>query len=269
MPGLDPERIAAALPRSRRAVARIEVLRRCASTADELRERLRAAGAEACAGLALLAEEQTAGRGRRARDWWSGPAGANLSLSLCLAPPVEPGHAAGLLAGCALAAAAEEACGRPAALKWPNDVLVDGAKIAGLLVEAPTGPVPCLLLGAGINVGAAPPDGTAPYATACLAGLAGRPVLREAVLTDFLAGLERRWAAYLADGPAALEAEFLARLRAWAPHGVRAPGDASLPSGPLVEFSVREGLTWGREGHEARCEAGLLPALEALASPGD
>jgi len=209
---LRAARIAAALPADRRLARRVEVLAEWPSTSDALRQRLAEQGAEACDGVLLLAEHQPGGRGRKARDWWAGPAGANLALSLCALPPPEPYPAAGLLVGCALAAAAEACCGRPAALKWPNDLLIDGAKVAGLLAEVPSTSPPALVLGLGINVHAAPPPAAAPYPTACLAELAPAPVDREGLLVELLTGLEARWVEYAEAGPAALEAEFLERL---------------------------------------------------------
>ena len=176
--------------------------------------------------------------------------------------------AAGLLAACALAEAAERCCSREAALKWPNDLLIGGAKVAGLLAEVPAAAPPCVVLGIGLNVLAAPPPGAAPYPTACLAELSPAEPDRERLLVDLLTGLERRWAAYRDRGPAALEAEFLERLRRWAPHGVRAAGPDPLGEGPLLEFSVRQGLTWGREGQEVTRAAGLLPEIQPLAAPG-
>ncbi len=280
---LDAERVASALPRSSALPWRLEVLEACASSSDELRQRLGRSGAAACHGLVLVAESQQAGRGRKARDWWTGPPGANLAFSLCLQPPVDPPEASGLLAACALAEAAEQACAAaegpgaagevaaspPAlALKWPNDLLAGGAKLGGLLAEVPSSAPPAVMIGVGLNLAAAPPAGTCPYPVRCLEELAGAPIEREALLAAVLAGLARRWAAYLADGPAQLETEFLQRLRAWAPHGVRARGSGPPAAGPLIEFSVRDGLTWGREGHEVTRAAGLLPELEALTCPG-
>ncbi|MBC8329041.1 MAG: biotin--[acetyl-CoA-carboxylase] ligase [Planctomycetes bacterium] len=264
---LRAERIAGALSAARRLATRVEVLEECASTSDLLRQRIAETGTEANHGLLLIAERQTGGRGRAARDWWSGPPGRNLAFSLCVQPPVEPYEAAGLLAACALATAVEACCGREAALKWPNDVLVDGAKVAGLLAEVPSTAPPAVLVGIGLNVLTAPPPGTAPYPTACLARFSPAEPDRERVLVDLLVDLGARWEQYLTHGPAALEAEFLTRLRRWAPHGVRAAGRDPLAEGPLLEFSVRQGLTWGREGREVTRAAGLLPRIQPLPAP--
>src|SRR5438309_6873319 len=81
----------------------------------------------------LVAEEQTAGRGRRGRRWYSAPgAGVTFSLSVCIAKPV---------AGLSLVAGVGAARGLRAlgvgrvGLKWPNDLVIDGAKLGGVLVE--------------------------------------------------------------------------------------------------------------------------------------
>lgn len=84
-------------------------------------------------GTLLVADEQTAGRGRRGRRWFA-PPGTGLLMSLL----VRPRRAAGLLplmTGVVLAETFEAMCGVPATLKWPNDVLVGDRKLAGILVE--------------------------------------------------------------------------------------------------------------------------------------
>ena len=106
-------------------------------------------------GLVVLAESQTAGRGRMGRRWES-PAGVNLYCSVLLKPPIPPRQAAQLtfLSAVATAEALKEVCGLDARVKWPNDILVGGRKIAGLLNElsAETEQIHALILGIGINV---------------------------------------------------------------------------------------------------------------------
>ena len=107
------------------------------------------------AGLVAVADHQTAGRGRLDRRWES-PPGANLLASVLLRPGFA-GDEVHLCAG-AVALAAADACGVVAGvdptLKWPNDLLLDGAKLAGVLAEAEfAGPVPtAVVVGIGINV---------------------------------------------------------------------------------------------------------------------
>lgn len=106
------------------------------------------------AGLAVLAVRQTHGRGSRGREWQSLP--GNLALSVVLRPSgSEVGHWA-LLAAVALADALQAA---PVRVKWPNDVMLDGRKLGGVLVDtewAPRGGLAWLVIGFGANLRAAP-----------------------------------------------------------------------------------------------------------------
>ena len=129
------------------------------STNTWLLERAREGAPE---GLVAVAEHQTAGRGRRGRTW-EAPPGANLLVSFLLRPrlPLERRH----LVVAAVALAAREACiatgGEALAavvgLKWPNDLLAGGQKLAGVLAEADGDAV---VVGMGLNVGWAPPGAT-------------------------------------------------------------------------------------------------------------
>jgi len=115
---------------------RTEVLESVGSTNDAVFERA-AAGAEP--GLVVCAEEQTAGRGRLGRSFDSRP-GLGIWASVLLEPPSDPEDTPrlSLLAGLAVAAAVEAETGAVCGLKWPNDVLVAGRKVCGILVEART-----------------------------------------------------------------------------------------------------------------------------------
>ena len=128
------------------------------STSALLAQRAEAGVAE---GLAILAREQTAGRGRSGRAWASPP--GNLYLSVLLRPegPAREAPQWSLLAGVALAEAAGAVVAEPAALrlKWPNDLLLRGAKCAGILAESaltPAGGIAWLTLGIGVNLAHAP-----------------------------------------------------------------------------------------------------------------
>lgn len=146
------------------------------------------AGAET--GLVVVADHQTAGRGRLGRTWIA-PPGASLLVSLLLRPTVTPDrrHVLVMAAGLAMAEAVEAETGVVAGLKWPNDLLVGGRKLAGILAEAAGD---ALVVGIGVNIEwhEVPAD-LAAIATACnLEG--GRPTTRSAVLHAFLARYAER-----------------------------------------------------------------------------
>lgn len=128
------------------------------------------------AGLAdplwVVSRHQSEGRGRRGTGWQSPP--GNLAATLALRLDAEPAAVAtlGFVAGLATARALARCCGTGTrfGLKWPNDILADGAKMVGILLETETlGPVRGVAVGIGINV-AHRPEGT-PYGTASLASL--------------------------------------------------------------------------------------------------
>jgi len=130
-------------------------LRRVARTTSTQDVVLRAARAGAAEGFCCLANEQTAGRGRQGRTW-TAPAGSALLASVLLrrSPTVAPGIP--FAAGLAVVDALLGCCGVTAALKWPNDVLVDGRKLAGILCEVAPGSASgsrvAVALGLGLNL---------------------------------------------------------------------------------------------------------------------
>ncbi|MFL6448973.1 MAG: biotin--[acetyl-CoA-carboxylase] ligase [Bryobacteraceae bacterium] len=131
-------------------------------------------------GTVVLAEEQTAGLGRMGRSWTSEPeVGIYCSVILRLALPPAQLPVVSLLIGLATAEAIQSATGIACDLRWPNDVLVNGRKVAGVLAHlAET----CIVAGIGINVNntSFPPDLRSPATSLRLA--AGREVPREPVL---------------------------------------------------------------------------------------
>lgn len=154
-------------------------------------------------GAVALAEHQTAGRGRSGRHWEDAPA-ANLLFSLVLQPPAgAPLPELSLVAGLAVATALEREAMVPALVKWPNDVLVDGGKVAGILLEAAGSRVVC---GIGINVnqGADELPPTPRFPAVSLRVAAGRRFDRAAVLVAVLAELEDRYGQWLDVGMAGL-----------------------------------------------------------------
>ncbi|MEU5263433.1 biotin--[acetyl-CoA-carboxylase] ligase [Amycolatopsis sp. NPDC021455] len=145
MPEIDGARLTSALEDR---YAKIDVVERTGSTNADLRKALEEGAADR---TVLLAEEQTAGVGRRARSWSSPKGGLYLSVALRPGVPFAALGSLSLVAGLAVRAAAASV-GVDAVLKWPNDVLAGGAKCAGILAEAVAGTEPSIVLGIGLNV---------------------------------------------------------------------------------------------------------------------
>ena len=140
-------------------------------------------------GLVVIADRQTAGRGRLGRSWES-PVGAGIYLSAVLRPPSTIASLLTIAAGVAVADGIVSATGLSTHLKWPNDVQVGGRKLAGILAE---GAVSHVVLGIGINVQpAAYPADVAARATSIESEL-GRPIDRGLVLAECLASLAARY----------------------------------------------------------------------------
>src|SRR5581483_2612329 len=120
-------------------------------------------------GAVLLAEYQTAGRGRHGRHW-SAPPRAQIALSVGVAAASVPRSSWGwlpLATGVAVADALTAVCGVAPGLKWPNDVLVDRGKLAGILAEV-AAPAPVIVLGLGLNVTLTAEEAPDPAATSLL-----------------------------------------------------------------------------------------------------
>ena len=207
---LGPEELAPHLTGSWRTIAWHASVDSTQRRAHEL-----AAGG-AAEGTFVVAERQTAGRGRLGRTWHS-PAGANLYASLILRPAMLPSIVPqlALVAGLSVARAIDDCTGLSAGLKWPNDVVMDGRKVAGILTEmdAEVERVHHVILGIGVNVNLAtealPPE-LRDKATS-LAALAGCPVDRVRFAARLLAVLEDDYRRFTTRGFGALRAEFDAR----------------------------------------------------------
>jgi BirA family transcriptional regulator, biotin operon repressor / biotin---[acetyl-CoA-carboxylase] ligase len=155
---------------------------------------------DAAEGAVAVAEEQTEGRGRLGRGWQAQPRSSVL-VSVLLEPPVAPSRLPELtlVAGEACAEAIASVTGLSPSIKHPNDVLVDGRKVAGILAEARDGRV---VLGVGINVNVdeteLPTETSTPAGSLSLA--AGREVSRAELLVELLLLLEQRYDAWLRGG---------------------------------------------------------------------
>jgi BirA family biotin operon repressor/biotin-[acetyl-CoA-carboxylase] ligase len=170
--------------------------------------------------LWITAARQTAGRGRRGRVWEGGP--GNLAATLLLRPEAPPAEAAQLSFAAALAVADTASHFAPQAavgVKWPNDVLANGRKLSGILLEAGSG---WLAIGIGINLAGHPAQTEFPATS--LAALGVTPPSPDTALA-VLAGRFAHWlAVWRAEGFAPLRAAWLARAA-----GLGAPIRARLP----------------------------------------
>lgn len=202
---MDPLSFSALL-RTQRFGRPVEVFERLESTNLTAAERARAGAPE---GSAVIALEQSGGRGRRGRSWIS-PPGAGLYVSFVLRPTIPPAQASLLTiaAGVALASAAAELCpGAGLRTKWPNDLLAEGGpehrkKLGGILMElsARPGQIEHAIVGIGLNLGIAPlPPEVLRRATSLEAHGAQRPSVELAFA--HLAGALERWMDALQDGP--------------------------------------------------------------------
>ncbi len=161
-------------------------------------------------GAIATTDHQTGGRGRRGRSWVEAPGTAVLVSVLLRPPPAREAPQLSLVGGVAAAMAVEDALALAAQIKWPNDVMVDRRKVAGVLAEARDGIV---VLGIGINVNQTreqlPED--ARVAAASLRTIDGRERDREAMLASLLAHLDRLYEAWCDRGLDAVYEDLAAR----------------------------------------------------------
>lgn len=161
-------------------------------------------------GSLFVADEQTAGRGRRGNAWLAAP-GESLLFSVLLRPELELGQVSALTlaVGLALRDAVAPLIAASAQLKWPNDLYVDGKKLAGVLVESQLQGerLQAVVVGVGLNVASREfPEEIAARATS-LALLGATRLEREALLQAILDALALRLAAYQTAGVAGILAE--------------------------------------------------------------
>jgi BirA family biotin operon repressor/biotin-[acetyl-CoA-carboxylase] ligase len=189
---LDIPRVRARLS-SRRLGAVFHYFSEISSTNTRARELAESGAAE---GEIVIAESQTQGRGRLGRRWESPPF-SNLYLSVILRPKLSPRHAPQitLAAAVALVETAGSFLSRPPVIKWPNDILFDGKKLAGILTEAACDAerVEYVILGVGLNLNYrvdAMPAELRRQATS-MADLTGTNVSRESVLARLIQDLDR------------------------------------------------------------------------------
>ncbi|GAA1905820.1 biotin--[acetyl-CoA-carboxylase] ligase [Streptomyces sodiiphilus] len=279
-PPLNAAALRGALVRPGGLWTRLEVTEVTGSTNADLAAR--AASGEAAAGTVLIAEEQTAGRGRLDRRWQAPPR-SGLFLSVLLTPDV-PAARWGwlpLLAGVATAAAVSRAAGVDISLKWPNDLLVEVAgeerKLGGILSEATRTPdgTPAAVLGIGLNVSLRAEELPVPTAGSLyLAGAPGldRDPLLRAVLRS-LADWYRRWTEAAGDAvDGGLQLAYTAgsatlgrRVRAELPGGRQLLGEAVAVDGDgRLVIAGAEGVQQPVDAADiVHLRAGTGPAGEA------
>lgn len=218
---LDIAAVAAALGTSARRFD-VEAVAECDSTNTRL---LALTETGAASGRVLVADRQTAGRGRRGHAWYSAP-GDSLTFSVLwrFGPESSAPTALSLAVGVALAEAMDNLRIDDVTLKWPNDVLHGGRKLAGILVELQPGNTHSAVIGIGLNLNL-PEDMPVDVAQTAV-GLysLGSQISREKALAIVLASLARTLDRYAAGGFAMLREAWLAR-HAFQNQSVRITGD--------------------------------------------
>lgn len=151
-------------------------------------------------GALVCAEEQTAGRGRLGRRWHA-PAGSSLLFSLILRPSIAPSHAQQITMLCSLGilTAVRSITGVEALIKWPNDLVIGGKKVGGILTELGLvgQRLDFVVVGVGLNVNLDPsaiPEAMMPPTS--LSAELGAPVPRRALLCSILQAIEERYFAF-------------------------------------------------------------------------
>ncbi|MFT4260683.1 biotin--[acetyl-CoA-carboxylase] ligase [Microbacterium sp.] len=204
----------------------------------------------------LLTDDQTAGRGRLDRTW-TAPAGMALAISVLLRelPPVAARGWIPLAAGVAMAdAVTAQLPGHDVAVKWPNDVLVDGGKICGILAEATADAV---IVGAGVNT--AMPASALPVPTATSFAALGAEADADRLVADYLHALAASVEALVAAGDAAASGLHAAAVARSATIGaevrVSLPGERML-EGRAVALDADGRLVVLADGAEHAVSAG-------------
>ncbi|MDP8908114.1 MAG: biotin--[acetyl-CoA-carboxylase] ligase, partial [Chloroflexota bacterium] len=226
------------------------------STMDELQMLARAGAGE---GTTLVAEYQSAGRGRAGRGWLA-PPGTSLLLSVLLRPRLAPSDLAplSLLAADCVAEAIATSTELQARIKWPNDVLIDDRKVSGILATVSTMSEgdPAVILGLGINVNVAPTD--LPAGATSLLAASGARIDRERLLAELLKALGQMYRAFQMRDYGAWWQRATARL-AYAGDAVVLHDQGRDIHGTLMRvLPSGELLLRGHDGAEHRFAAGEL-----------
>lgn len=232
----------------------------CGSTNDEA-ARLARAGAKH--GTVVIAERQTSGRGRDGRLWESPPGGLYVSAVLRPSLPLVAVPPMTLAIGIALAEAVKTT-GARGTLKWPNDLLVDGRKLAGVLVEAQSqgNRLESVVVGIGVNLTGELPESLGERAIT-LAEAAGTVIDREQFIEALLAQVERWVDRYVAVGLEAIIPAWQQRMA----HGLTARANGELIG--IVEGLDPEGALLLRDetGKVHRVRSGDVEVIRPTLAP--
>ena len=160
----------------------------------------RAAEDGAVNGTLAVAEEQTGGKGRRGRSWET-PKGTNIAMTILLRPEIRPEHASRLtlLMAMAVVRGIQKETGLQAGIKWPNDVVVDGHKVCGILTEMNTEVdyINYVVIGTGINVNQTEFPEEIREIAGSLKLSAGHPVARAGLIASIMEELEELYEVFL------------------------------------------------------------------------
>ncbi len=214
---------------------RVAVWNRVESTNDLA---AKAAISQANDGLVILAEEQTKGRGRRGRSWAS-PPGSSILMSVLLFPSPVLDDLGWLtaLGAVAVAEVVAELVGVEARIKWPNDVRVEGKKLAGILVERGQGTV----LGIGVNVNVEDFPADLLDSATSLQRLSGRPFDRSEVARSLIQRLDFHHSRAVEAGPGSLDEPYRQKSEHLG-HQVEVSTAHGFVEGRLVGLDLRSGL---------------------------
>ena len=198
----------------------------------------------ASAGFVAVTDFQARGRGRQGRTW-DAPPGRALLFSAVLEPPFQTPSLAPLLAGLAVGQGIEDAMGIVTELKWPNDVLAGGRKLAGILCERPPGRL--IIVGVGLNVNQSADELPTEIATSISIEL-GHMVPREPLLIALLDTFDTHWQRAAKEGATWIvstwrrKSQMLGRAVTFSLFGVQQEGVAEdiSPDGALV-IRARDG----------------------------
>jgi BirA family biotin operon repressor/biotin-[acetyl-CoA-carboxylase] ligase len=184
-------------------------------------------------GTMVIADAQRRGRGRMGRLWAS-PGGVGIYLSVILRPAIQPHDAPSLtlLGAVAVAQAIEEVAGLAAGVKWPNDLIVRGRKLGGILgeVAAETSHLHYVVLGIGINVNQteASFEGELGHTATSLRIETGRFVDRTVMIRSLCESLDRWYDCFLSEGPAPIIERLRQRCLTLGQRVVARSGDQEL-----------------------------------------